>query len=126
MDLLDELNRMQHVSAVTCCETTDKFSGTSRHRAVECDRTGVNKHSDGGSFPFLHHRGPFAGFISVSADFLTLLSRLSGRISIHVVVGLCPRTGCDLDREEASYWTETKDALLWVTLTDQQHRGLSA
>lgn len=42
--------------------------------------------------------------------FDTFLSCLSARISIHVVVGLCPRTGCGLVREEASYWTETKDA----------------
>lgn len=31
-----------------------------------------------------------------------------GRISISVVVGFCPRTGCDLVKEEASIWTETK------------------
>ena len=36
--------------------------------AAACDRTGVNKHNDRGSFPLLHHRGPFTGFISVSAD----------------------------------------------------------
>ncbi len=53
------------------------------------------------------------------------LDRLSGWVSIRVVVGLCPRTGCDLVREEASLWTETKDALLCVKLSDPKHWGLS-
>ena len=76
MDLLDELNRIQHVSAVTCCETTETFSGIG---AVECDRTGVNNHIDRGSFPFLHHRGTFAGFIGVSADFSGIHNKATAR-----------------------------------------------